>query len=415
VPIDLTSPRIIEWLAQFDLSDQPIAARLLSDILIVDASELVAGLRAVILDFAEQHPGPIALYAERHIRRQRGTPNRLFKESRKRPRRAFGNGPPPVPSGRPYARETGSEGLIATLITGLVRSQPDRFMDHPGPDQIRGRKARSYMLVTDFIGSGRRAWDNLEAAWRVCSLKSWHSYSWLRFAVAAYSGTVNGVRRTEAHRSQPSIHLRQGCPTVHDLERSVRGPLIDLCHCYGPKPRSDDRTVLGYGDGGALIAFDHGMPNNAPLLLHMKARRWTPLFPSRSAALLTEARRSSARTEEIERALDRLREKRLASAQRFAGIGQHEQDRALLLTALKRRPRTPLALSARTGLTVAEVQALVVRAQRDGYVDGRLKLTRAALDTLDYLRTSDPPRPPLLTTNEIPYCPRSLRSPRRFV
>jgi hypothetical protein len=415
MPIDLISPRIIEWLAQFELPDQPIAARLLSDILTVDANELVSGLRAVILDFAQKNPGPIALYSERHIRRQNGMPDRLFKETQKRPRRSIGTGPPPVPGGRPYARETGSEGLIATLITGIVRSQPDRFMDHPGPDQIRHRKTRSYMVVTDFIGSGRRAWDNLEAAWRVCSFKSWHSYGLLRFAVAAYSGTVNGVRRIESHRSMPRVQLSRGCPTVHDLERSVRSQVSDLCRRYGPKPTSDDRTVLGYADGGALIVFDHGMPNNAPLLLHMKARRWTPLFPSRSASLLSEARRSSARIEEIDRALKKLREKRLASAPRFAAIPQHEQDRVLLLTAIKRRPRTPLALSARTGLSVAEVQALIARAQRDGHLDGRLKLTQAAFDTLDYLKTIDPPRPPLPATNEIPYCPRSLRSPRKVI
>jgi hypothetical protein len=308
MPIDLTSPRIIEWLAQFELTDQPIAAQLLSDILIVDADEFVSGLRTVILNYAKRHPGPIALYAERHIRLQRGTPDRLFKETSRRPRRAFGNGPPPVPPGRPYARETGSEGVIATLITEIVRSKPSLFVDHPGPDQIRSLGVRSYMVVTDFIGSGNRAWNNLEAAWRVSSFKSWHSYGWLRFTVAAYSGTVNGVRRIESHRSNPSVQLSRGCPTIFDLESHVRGRISDLCHRYGPRPTTDDRTVLGYGDSGALIAFDHGMPNNAPLLLHMKARRWTPLFPSRSASLLTEARRSSARIEEIDRALNKLRD-----------------------------------------------------------------------------------------------------------
>ncbi len=415
MPIDLRNRNIIEWLAQFESSDQPTAAQLLSEILTVDANELTAGLRTILLDFAKCHQGPIALYAERHIRRRKNVPNRLFEESRSRPRRAQGNGPPPVPPGRPYARETGSEGVIATLITGLARSQPDRFLDHPGPDQIRSRKVRVYLVVTDFIGSGRRAWDNLETVWKLCSFKSWHPYGWLRLAVAAYSGTIVGVMRTESHRSKPDILLHRGCPTVHDLEKSERQSIVDLCHRYGARPESEHQSVLGYGDTGALIVFDHGIPNNAPLLLHTKSKRWIPLFPRRSAALLTEARRSSARSEEIERALNKLRETRLAAAHRFNNIAQNQQDRALLLTALKRRPRTPLALSARTGMTVAEIEALIVLAQRDGHVDARLKLTQAAYDSLAYLKATIPKQAPLLTTNEMVYCPESLRSPRRLV
>jgi hypothetical protein len=415
MPIDSTSPRVIDWLAQFELEDQPIAARMLSEVLIVDANELVAGLRALILGIAEKALGPLALYTERHIRRQHGIPDRLFTESRRSPRRAFGNGPAPVPAGRPYARETGSEGLIATLITGLVRSKPDLFLDHPGPDQIRSRKVRQYVVVTDFIGSGHRARDNLEAAWKVASFKSWHSYGLLRFTVAAYSGTSQGVRLAEAHRSRPSIQLRRGCPTVNELESPMRGKVLDLCSRYGPKPKSDDWTALGYGGSGALIAFDHGMPNNAPLMFHIKTRRWVPLFPSRSASLLTEAKRTSARADEIDRALKRLREKRLASAHRFVGMLEYDQERILLLTALKRRPRTPLALSARTGLTLAEVQALIRQAQEHGHVDARLRLTPAAFETLHYLKTVDSSRPSLPETNEAPYCPLSLRSPRKVV
>jgi hypothetical protein len=47
----LTSPRIIDWLAHFDLADQPTAARLLSEIATVNADELVEGLQAGILPY----------------------------------------------------------------------------------------------------------------------------------------------------------------------------------------------------------------------------------------------------------------------------------------------------------------------------------------------------------------------------
>ena len=413
MPLDVSSPRIIEWLAQFELEDQPVAAQLLSEIYTVDANELAEGLRAVILEIAEARHGPVALYAERHIRRQHGKPDRMFKETRAKPRRSYGNGPPPVPAGRPYAHETGSEGIIATLITGLVRADKKRFLDHPGPDEIRKSGARSFVVVTDFVGSGRRVATNLEAAWKVYSFKSWRSYGHLRFAVASYSGTEAGVRKIQRHRSQPSIHLRRGCPTLWDLDRSVGERIIELCRRYGPARLPDDRTALGYGDTGGLIAFDHGIPNNAPLLLHTRTRNWIPLFTRRSAALMGGARREVVRAEEIDRSLQRLREKRLAAAPRFANIEEDEQNRVVVLTALKRRPRTLLAISTRTALTVTEVRLLVERAQADGYVDNRLRLTPAAYNALNYLRTSDLAQLPLLKTNETPYCPESLRSPRK--
>lgn len=413
--LDLSDQHIIDWLSQFDLSDQPIASQLLSNLTIVGADEQNDGLRSKILELAEQNEGPIALYAERHVRRQGGVPDRLFKETRRLPRRSFGAGPAPVPSGRAYARETGSEGLIATLITGIARSLPNIFLDHPGPDQLRTRCARKFVIVTDFLGSGVRTRDNLEAVWKARTLKSWHSFGWIRFHVVAYASTEAGARIVRAHRSKPSVHLCLGCPTVNDLESNTRKGIEALCNRYGPRPKSDKETSLGFGNAGALLAFDHGMPNNAPLLLHRKAKKWTPLFPGRSTVLLGSARRVSAQREEIRRALQRLNQKRLATAKKFDSIKQSEQSQVLVLVALKRRPRVPLVLSARTGLTLAQVEATIAEAQRIGYVDGGLKLTKAGFETLGYLKTTELPRPPLLKTNKSFYCPKSLRSPRRIV
>ncbi len=413
--IDLAAPKIVEWLAQFELNDQPSAAKLLSEIKTVSADELTAGLRSAILDIANLRSGPVALYAERHIRRHpKSGPNRMFKESRSRPRRAYGYGPPPVPQGRPYARETGSEGIIATLITGLVRADSERFLDHPGPDTIRKKCVRSFVVVADFIGSGKRANDNLEAAWKVRSFKSWRSSAHMHFAIAAFSGTQAGVAKVKSHRSRPTLHLHCGCPTVSDLDCDTRSQITNLCSRYAPRRLPEDRTALGYGDAGSLIVFDHGMPNNAPLLLHTKIRSWTPLFPQRSASLLGDARKHAARAEEIERSLRHLREKRLAAAPRFAGISEHEQNRMLVLTALKRRPRNSLTLSARTGLTLAEVEAIIIDARSDGFLDVNLKPTETAYRALEYLRSSNTPVPTLPKTNEEFYCPKSLRPPREL-
>lgn len=409
--LNLKEPRVGDWLNQLDPKDQLIARRLLENIHAIDATQLATGLRTQILALAARSPGPVALYAERHIRHRKGKPNRLFKETRTKKRRAFGHGPPPVPQGRPYSRETGSEGLIATLITGLARAHPNRFIDHPGPKVLRDRRVRTYAVVTDFIGSGRRACANLEGAWQIRSFKSWRSSGHLRFAVAAYSGTRNGCKKVETHRSRPEVLLHCGCPVIDDIAPDERRMIIELCERFAPSKLNVDSTALGYGDGGALMVFDHGIPNNAPLLLHTAKSKWVPLFPRRSSAVFDQLKAAPLRRCEIDRSLKNLRNSSLAEAPRFGEIEDEEQELMLLLTALKRRPRTIIALSARTWLPITVVEDLLQKAQADGYLDSKLRPTIAAYNALNYLKSTDLPPAKLPKTQTTLYCPNSLRPP----
>jgi hypothetical protein len=370
-----------------------------------------SGLRATIRILGETRPGPIALYAERHIRRYHGKPNRLFNETRTKRRRAYGGGPPPVPQGKPHARETGSEGLIATLITSMARAHPDRFLDHPGPDALRKHRIRTYAVVTDFIGSGRRACANLEGAWQIESFKSWRSLGRLSFAVIAYSGTLAGVGEVKRHRARPEVRLHRGCPVVNNIAPQDVERVVELCERYAPRNLPEDRTALGYGDSGTLMVFDHGIPNNAPLLLHTAKPHWVPLFPRRSSAVFDALKGPTLRRTEIDRSLTNLRQARLTRAPRFHGLAEDEQDLMLVLTALKRRQRWPLAVSARTGLSILQVESLIERAQRDGYLDTACRPTDAAYRAMDYLKTADIPRAPLPKALKTFYCPSSLRPP----
>ena len=369
----------------------------------------------MLQDFAARHPGPIGLYTERSIQRWRGKPNRLFEESRTKPKRAYGHGPLTIPAGRADARDTGSEGLLATLITSWVRNDEARFFNHPGPDQIRKNQIRHHVVVTDFIGSGNRACENLDSVWRLATSKSWRSYGLMSYAVLAYSAMKNGVRRTKHHRSRPTVHFHCGCPTIDQLPLADARAIKQLLRRYGPQPRSDHKTPLGYQNGGALILFDHGIPNNAPLLLHEQTPRWTPLFPKRSIVSQRFRKKLEERTKDIQKALASLQEKRLAESPRLARLDIDIQDRVFVLACLKWHPRTPLVISARTNLPLNAVEAIIIRAQADGLVDGCLKLTDLAYQTFDYLRQSDLVQPPPIKTNESFYCPQSLRSPRRIV
>ncbi len=160
----LESEEGMAWLRQFALHDQKLAADLLEVFCFVSRDEFATGLREQILREAERINGPIALYAERELRHRLGVPHRLFKEATGKVKRAYGVGPQPVKSTKAYQPEVGSEGLVAQLITDLCRQFPKRFLNHPGPNKLRETRARAFWVLTDLVGSGKRAYDYLSSA-----------------------------------------------------------------------------------------------------------------------------------------------------------------------------------------------------------------------------------------------------------
>jgi hypothetical protein len=92
---DMTSfihdERVQKWLDQFASGDRSLAEELLSSLLLVSRDDFNDQLRALILERAAEVDGVVALYAERELRHRLGIPNRLFKESARKPRRAEGS------------------------------------------------------------------------------------------------------------------------------------------------------------------------------------------------------------------------------------------------------------------------------------------------------------------------------------
>ena len=187
---------------------------MLEKFVLVSRDEFANGLRELVIARAETVDGLVALYAERELRKRDGKPHRLFSEPRLKIRRAEGMGPQPVKSTKAYDPSVGSEGIVAQLITELCRQFPRKFLNHPGPDQIRVTKARSFFVVTDLVGSGTRARTYLEAAWKVRSVRSWWSAHFLRFEVITYAVTNIGRRAVESHHSKPRVSTVIPCPTI---------------------------------------------------------------------------------------------------------------------------------------------------------------------------------------------------------
>jgi hypothetical protein len=406
----LASDATLAWLGQFEAKDQVAAEAMLRAMALVSGDTFRNRLRELVLHRMRRSAEPVGLYAERELHRQKGVPDRLFKETRTKKRRAFGLGPQPVRPTKGYDPEVGSEGLVAQLVTELCREHRGRLLNHPGPDAIRKNRIRRFIVLTDFIGSGRRARDYIQAAWRVRSVRSWWSLKLLRFEVLAYAATPDGRRHVEAHACKPSVYVVSGCPTIDTLPRQLRSQVQGMCIRYDPVDH-DPVESLGFAGGGALIAFAHGVPNNAPRILHKRSSNWAPLFPARVTAGTRshfDERHDAAAV--AERLLG-MRQRRLALGPWLHSASAQARALFLLLGALGHGPRTDEVLSRKTGLTILEIQRWLLVAAEQGWIDSNRRLTDQGYGELEHARRRGRLEKPLQPSREPFYYPNSLRAP----
>ena len=213
----LRSAEVVAWIGQFESADQPAACELLAAMRLVSRDEFSEGLRQLLRDSLTNGQLPVGVYVERELVRRNTKPSALFKQSKGKVKRAFGPGPKLVQPTRPFSQVVGSEGLVAQIVSEFFREAHDQCLLSPGPDAIRSHRVRRFVLVTDFIGTGRRVMDYLDAAWRVRSVRSWWSARkscGMSFEVIAYSATEAGRALVESH-SLPAQRPRADGVSYH--------------------------------------------------------------------------------------------------------------------------------------------------------------------------------------------------------
>ncbi len=412
----LKADATLAWLGQFSPEDQLDAAELLGHMRLVTRDAFAERLRLLILSRLSEGQAPVGLYAEREVPSRRGVPRKLFKEQEAPPRRAYGVGPKPVEPELPWKPAVGSEGIVAQLISELCKTHRGQLYDHPGPGLIRKHAIRRFIVVTDFIGSGDRVERYLAAAWRVRSVRSWwssRSVKGLAFEVIAYAATSNGRDKVCAHPCNPLVSLVAGCTSIIEMPPGRSRRMRDLCRKYNPV----GGDPLGYGGVGALVAFAHGVPNNAPAILHETSRTWVPLFRKRVTAL-TRATFATDETDlgTIRQRLIDMRHTRLASSGWLERAPPHARAWLAVLAALSRPPRNEQVVAGKTGLTVLEVRKALSVALAHGWITGQYRLTEAGHAELENARGPMPTLPRVLHAEpEMQYYPTSLRVPIRRV
>ena len=407
-----------DWLAQFSETERPVGARLADAVMLVSHDSLYRGLRFLLDETTTSRKEgdqdrPIALFAERAVETRdtkvgdddvvRHEVLPFFPGTEEG--RATGAGMPPIVID-PDDQEVGSEGAIANFITGYERLHRNRVLSHPGPDALRSQRVSHIIIVSDFIGSGKRVREMLEAFWRVATIRSWHSYGLVRFAVVAYSGTEEGLEHVRSHRSGPNVRVVHACPTIFTtFVGAERDSVEALCRAHPLK----SRYPFGFGSAGALIAFSHGIPNNGPPILHSERKGWVPLFRNRSA-LGADMHFPAANVGTL---ADRAREVlQIRAAEQFLSDPTRRRwvETMLVLTALKNGSRTAASASARTRLALADVEQILVFTRIAHWTSPRNALTVLGQRELRRLRLRRA-RTVALPSDDLPYYyPSQLRA-----
>lgn len=402
-----SAPVARKWLEGLDNpAERATASTLIDEVLLVSGEALVQELRRLIetlLTDRDDPERPIALYAERAVPKRDRVVLPFFPDAGSG--RAIGLGIPPIVVD-PDDQEVGSEGLIANLITTLVRRHGGDVLSHPGPDRLRSGRARQIIIVTDFIGSGKRVWEMLEAFRAVATLRSWRSYHRLSFFVVAYAGTEDGLRVVRSSRLKPQVLTVTGCPTLWNTFAGAQlSNVIALCRRL---PRRH-RHPTGFQNGGALIAFAHGLPNNAPPIVWSERSGWSPLFPRRTT--VGAARAFPADTVEVlaERA-SRLLRIRTATSLLESARGRRWITTLMVLATLESGARSAQAASARTGLSLARVEEILGYTQVAHWTSRQNALTRLGRQELARLRRHRRRTPVLPKAGAPFYYPTQLRA-----
>jgi len=394
------------WLNNFDSTDCLAASLLIDNLMLVGASEFTSKLNAQLMNVADSTKSDkhaIAFYAEREVEKDGVEVKAYFPNTESG--RASGDGVPPVTVDA-KKQDVGSEGVIATTISKLCKSRPNTCLSHPGPDKLREEKVRKIVIVTDFIGSGYRLYDMLDAFEKVATIKSWMSYKLISFEVVSYSATEEGLKWVKNHPLKPIIHIHIACPTIDERFTGAElGAIKLLCKKYPKK----SRFPFGFRQTGSLIAFSHGIPNNAPPILHSKANGWKPLFFDRSTI---EADIDSIADHASILEADSNKVIKVRNARKLLHDPESELwiHTVLIMDAINKGSRTKTQLSARTQIALLRVEEVLNLASDAKWLTAKHSLTVLGRRELKFLKKRDLPEEVLVSQEEKLYFPTQLRA-----
>ena len=281
--------------------------------------------------------------------------------------------------GRPSS-SLGSEDLVQSIISNLIKSNKEQYLDNPDLEDLRRQKVRDIALLDDSIGSGDRVSTFIQMMMIHKTFRSWWSFGWIRLHIVAFAQTIEAIKRIVDVIPGSNHPIRKNPKskkvnfishmTYHLAHPSTRWgtnfhAILDLCRSQKEIPKF---IRLGFDETMANIIFYHSVPDNIPgMLWYEENRNWTPLFPNRSVP------------EWLPRLLD-------APAQNHTKKSKGRISKSLLslLHLAKKGIRNEYSLARLIGLDVTVLRQLLMRGRESGFLTESNRLTKAGFQVVHF-------------------------------
>ncbi|MEU1177570.1 hypothetical protein ABZ464_07960 [Streptomyces sp. NPDC005820] len=395
------------WLDNFLPEEKPLAELMLNSLQVCFDSTLRAGLARLLRDVAGNLPNPIAAVPVRELRESDSSGQAGEVDA------PDGGVFPPLD--QPFLPLAGSEGMVGNVIRESLGLRPDEGrLNYPESiNHMKQVRTRSVLLVEDYCGTGSRVQGYVAHWMKNKTIRSWHSYGFIRFHVVAYAVSP---RALVALNSNPKIASVQYSVKAADFASArwasgEAGEIRSLCRKYA----KINSMALGYGNSESLFVMQHTVPNNTPVILWQNAakggRLWTPLFADRRMSPEIQEEWSDYVLEE------RVAQASLALRHRETpGDLMHGSSGASrlvveILQAAEEGIRDAERLAHRLGVAIAQASHLRAMCVQTGLLDMMGRLTDVGRRELKNARPEpeEPKKASRLIGSDLPYYPRSLR------
>lgn len=255
-----SSHEIAQWLMQFNSSQKAIAKNILSKLTFVSRDEFTIWLQKSISDLPKNKN--YALYSVRKLDPDKQVLWDLNGDVVNRP-----------------GHSQGSEDLVYSIISNLVRSNKTMFLDHPSLNDLKKSKVNDFLLIDDSIGSGDRVSGFINAMLDNPTFLSWWSLGLVRLTLISFARTlgsenriINTIRGSDhgvrKYRKSEKINFISNIVYNENWLETRWGEqyneIINLCKNQTKIP---SWARLGYGNVLSNIIFYHSVPNNLPGIL----------------------------------------------------------------------------------------------------------------------------------------------------
>ena len=362
-----SSPEIRDWLSQFPAESQPLAKLLLSHLKFISRDDYSRWVIQTILSFLDKE-STFALYSVRKLNIQKTSPYYWGenKEAIYRP-----------------GTSQGSEDLVYSLISNLVRQNSKFLLDHPSLDELKNKKVRNYILIDDSIGSGDRVSEFINSMLKHPTFFSWWNFGWINIHIVSFSRFHEAEKKIimnirgkdnakQKIRKSSKIKFHSELVYYQNWIKSRWGEnyeqLIELCK---NQTQILPWARLGYRKVFSDIIFYHSVPNNTPGIIWFEAPNWKPLMPQRSVPTWLV---------------------NLLEMNDKINISAPISDELLnILRLIKRGIKKPSSISQRLAVDVKYANNLLSHIKNMGFTDENTRLTHRGLEFLHKKRNINLP------------------------